>query len=83
MTTRKASTKTKYSKSNDVLKRWRVKSDTSDRTYTVVIVGVDVELEGMKAPYPGLEWRCGCMGWTRHMPRRDCKHIRHVKQNCS
>lgn len=83
MTTRKASTKTKYSKSNDVLKRWRVKSDSSDRTYTVVAVEVPVELENMKTPYPGVEWRCSCRGWTMHTPRKDCKHIRHVKQFCS
>lgn len=25
------------------------------------------------------EWQCGCVGWTRHVPRRDCKHIRWVK----
>ena len=21
------------------------------------------------------EWTCGCIGWTRHFPRRDCRHI--------
>jgi hypothetical protein len=21
------------------------------------------------------EWACACIGWTRHFPRRDCKHI--------
>ncbi len=20
-------------------------------------------------------WQCSCIGWTRHVPRRDCKHI--------
>lgn len=25
------------------------------------------------------EWACGCIGWTRHMPRRDCQHIRWAK----
>ena len=27
------------------------------------------------------EWQCACVGWTRHVPRRDCKHIRSVKQS--
>ncbi len=21
------------------------------------------------------EWSCSCLGWTRHFPRRKCKHI--------
>lgn len=25
-------------------------------------------------------WACSCIGWTRHMPRTDCKHIREVKE---
>ena len=24
-------------------------------------------------------WECGCIGWTRHIPRRDCKHITKVR----
>ena len=24
-------------------------------------------------------WGCSCPGWTRHMPRRDCRHIDQVK----
>lgn len=24
-------------------------------------------------------WRCSCPAWTRHMPRKDCKHISRVK----
>jgi len=20
-------------------------------------------------------WECSCIGWTRHVPRKDCKHI--------
>jgi hypothetical protein len=27
------------------------------------------------------EYQCSCMGWTRHMPRRDCSHILQVKAN--
>lgn len=25
------------------------------------------------------DWACGCIGWTRHVPRKDCKHIRAIK----
>jgi len=25
------------------------------------------------------EWGCSCPQWTFHTPRRDCKHIVHVK----
>jgi len=24
-------------------------------------------------------WACSCPGWTRHVPRTDCKHIREVR----
>ena len=37
-----------------------------------------------KKPYKVSErqdggWECSCPAWTRHMPRRDCKHILRVK----
>jgi hypothetical protein len=25
------------------------------------------------------DWACGCIGWTRHFPRNDCRHIKRVK----
>ena len=25
-------------------------------------------------------WGCSCIGWTRHIPRKDCKHIRAMKK---
>jgi hypothetical protein len=25
------------------------------------------------------EWACACIGWTRHTPRRDCKHISYAR----
>jgi len=25
------------------------------------------------------QWQCSCVGWTRHVPRKDCKHIRGCK----
>ena len=27
----------------------------------------------------GTGWECSCPAWTRHMPRKDCKHISKVK----
>lgn len=26
------------------------------------------------------QWECACRGWTMHVPRRDCKHIRRLKE---
>jgi len=50
----------------DYLKRWEVESSDGKRTYTV-----SVTKDGV--------WSCACVGWTRHMPRRDCKHITGIK----
>jgi len=25
------------------------------------------------------EWQCSCKGWTMHVPRKDCIHIRDLK----
>ena len=66
MTVRKASTTTDWSLGHGVIGRWRVKNDDRTRTYTVVAT------KGV--------WQCSCMGWTRHMPRKDCKHITHIKR---
>jgi len=30
--------------------------------------------------YPHNKWKCSCKGWTLHSPRRDCRHIKHVKR---
>ena len=48
------------------LKRWVVPSDSGPGNH---IVGQDAEGN----------YGCDCVGWTRHMPRRDCKHIQKVK----
>ena len=49
------------------VQRWEVASHSNpNRTYTVAI-----DAEG--------NWGCSCPAWTRHMPRKDCKHIRQVK----
>ena len=47
--------------------RWELPSSSSpDTTYVVAM-----SEHG--------DWACGCIGWTRHFPRKDCKHIRRVK----
>lgn len=49
-----------------------VKSSTGRGTYNIAIT-----------PQPGIGrelWMCGCPAWTRHTPRKDCKHITKVKK---
>jgi hypothetical protein len=46
--------------------RWAVPSDSQEGHYTVA-----VDVDG--------NFACGCLGWTRHMPRTDCKHIKEVR----
>jgi len=48
------------------VKRWVIPSHTSMREYIVA-----QDKDG--------NWACSCPGWTRHVPRTDCKHIRTVK----
>jgi len=48
------------------VKRWVVPSSSGNGEY---IVGQDKDGN----------WGCSCIGWTRHVPRRDCKHILEVK----
>lgn len=46
---------------------WKVESDSSPgKFYTV-------------SHYNDDSWACSCVGWTRHVPRRDCRHITYVK----
>ena len=47
-------------------RQWQVLSSDGKRTYTV-----SVTIDGV--------WSCSCVGWTRHMPRKDCKHIKAKK----
>lgn len=68
MTTRQMTTNTDYCESRKVYRRWRVNSD-SGRKYVVVQL------------YNGT-YQCSCPGWTRHTPRKPCKHIRHIDVNC-
>jgi hypothetical protein len=48
------------------IKKWGVPSSSNDGYYTV---GQDVTGS----------FACSCIGWTHHMPRTDCKHIRQVR----
>jgi hypothetical protein len=48
--------------------RWEVPSSSSPNTTYVVAMSEHGD------------WACGCIGWTRHFPRRDCRHISRVKQ---
>ena len=45
--------------------QWKVQGSAAE-PYTV-----SVTVDGF--------WSCSCVGWTRHMPRRDCKHIKEKK----
>lgn len=75
MTTRRTKTK---DNSNQV-SRWRHRSN-SGKLY-VVIAKIAKGL-GKDCRFPGLEFQCSCPGWTMHVPRKDCKHIRHIKTHC-
>lgn len=46
---------------------WKVESDSSPGKFH----NVSRSTEG--------EYACSCIGWTRHTPRRDCRHIVYVK----
>ena len=28
-------------------------------------------------------WACSCVGWIRHFPRQDCKHIKKIRCSCT
>ncbi len=45
--------------------QWKVQGSAAE-PYTV-----SVTFDGV--------WSCSCVGWTRHMPRKDCKHIKRKK----
>lgn len=48
-------------------RKWAVPSSSGDGYYTVAEDRATGDLA------------CGCLGWTRHMPRTDCKHIKQVR----
>jgi hypothetical protein len=47
-------------------RQWRYPTGKEDGYYTV-------------SGRPDGEFECSCLGWTRHTPRRDCKHIAGLK----
>jgi len=46
--------------------QWTWPSNSSDKEYTISLTYED-------------EWQCSCKGWTMHVPRRDCTHIKDLK----
>ncbi len=50
------------------VEQWKVKSDSRPEGWGYIVSKMD---DG--------SWACGCVGWTRHVPRRDCKHIAYAK----
>lgn len=51
----------------NTLAQWKVPSETCCERFYVVSEMADKS------------WQCSCTGWTRHVPRRDCKHILYVR----
>ena len=48
------------------VERWVVPSESGNGEYIV-----SKDKDG--------NYACSCIGWTRHFPRRDCKHIDYVR----
>lgn len=48
------------------VKQWVVPSSSGSGDYIV-----SMDKDG--------NYACGCRGWTSHVPRTDCRHIREVK----
>jgi hypothetical protein len=51
-------------------KQYVVPSESSGKEYIVTEYD-DPPFDNQHHP----KWACGCIGWTRHFPRRECKHI--------
>jgi len=52
--------------------RWRRQWDVPSDSNPAKSYVVSEDWEG--------NYACSCPAWTRHTPRRDCKHIRRVKE---
>ncbi len=57
--------------------KWAVPSSSGDGYYTVASAYDDSGSRTAAGEGPGLA--CSCIGWTRHMPRTDCKHCKQVR----
>ncbi len=55
-------------------RQYVAKSESSEGSY-IVTHFADPPFNNEGHP----EWACACIGWTRHFPRRDCKHILYAK----
>jgi hypothetical protein len=60
------STKAEEAVMSNWVAQWEVPSSSSDKMYIV------------SRNFVG-EYACACIGWTRHVPRKDCRHIKQVK----
>lgn len=49
------------------VRQWQVPSSKAGKFYIV-----SLSREG--------EWSCACVGWTSHMPRKACRHIKEAKE---
>jgi len=60
-------------------------SESGDKDYIVTHYADGPFENKQNFPYSSLndegkcEWACSCIGWTRHYPRQDCKHIRYAQ----
>jgi len=52
----------------DIIEQWRIESESNPEKFYVVSELTDGSFS------------CGYIGWTRHVPRSDCKHIRWLRQ---
>jgi hypothetical protein len=60
--------------------KWAAPSSSSNDYYIVAEPEDPTETNSSKDEFGrGPSLACGCLGWTRHMPRTDCKHIREVR----
>lgn len=53
--------------SKPYIRQWQVPSSMAGKTYIV-----SLSSQG--------DWSCACVGWTSHVPRRACKHIKIAKE---
>lgn len=60
-----------------IIEQYKVESESDPGRYYIVS---RVELAAKCGEVSPVEqWQCSCTGWTRHVPRRDCKHIAYHK----
>ena len=71
--------------SRPIKNQFVVPSESSDKEYVVTQYGDGPFNNYQSYPIAALnqdgqpEWACSCIGWIRHSPRRECKHISYAK----